>query len=426
MRFFIHTLGCKINQYESQAVREAWTARGMIETMDVREADVVLAHTCAVTAGAVADSRGAVRRAGREAPGARIVVAGCAAQIDPGAFAGLPGVARVVPRQDKPGLAFRPDCPENAGTHAPPAWPDFAVTGFHRARAILKIQDGCSHGCSYCIVPRARGRAVSRPYAQILAEALRLIHSGHKEIVLSGVNLGQFTLEKGDFWDMLTRLDSDLSPQWAGKMRLRLSSLDPGMLGPKALAALSSCRLVCPHLHLSLQSADAGVLAAMGRAHYTPQGILDFLDALRGIWPIMSLGTDILTGFPGESESAFRATFDFMRRAGLSYAHVFPYSRRPGTAAATRADQTPRPLRKERAALLRREASLLEHDFTAELTCLPRLTMAVERQTPGIGVCEYYTEVRLEGSSPILPGGLLEVRPAGIADFAVLAKPASL
>jgi len=426
MRFFIHTLGCKINQYESQAVREAWIARKMTESADIREADVVLTHTCAVTAGAVADSRGAVRRAGREAPGARIVVAGCAAQIDPGAFAGLPGVVSVVPKDAKPGLVFWPDGPPGDGTPGPSAWPEFSITGFHRARAILKIQDGCSHGCSYCIVPRARGGAVSRPYAHILAEALRLLASGHREIVLSGVNLGQFVFEKGDFWDMLMRLDSDLSPQWEGKARLRLSSLDPGMLGEKALLALGACRLVCPHLHLSLQSADAGVLFAMGRTHYTPQGVLGFLDALRRLWPVTALGADILTGFPGESESAFQATFDFMGRAGLTYAHVFPYSRRPGTAAAKRTDQTPRPLRKERAARLREAAARLERGFAARLARLPGLTMAVERRLPGTGVCEYYAEVRLEGSSPVPPGGLLEVRPVGALDFAVLAKPASL
>jgi len=408
MRFFIQTLGCKINQYESQSIREAWEAQGWQETARQAEAEVVLVHTCAVTAGAVADSRGAVRRAGRVASKARVLVAGCAAQIDTAAFEDIPGVESVILQSRKPDLLCWPDSPR--GT-SPNEWPEFSISRFNRARPILKIQDGCSHCCTYCIVPRARGPARSRPFRDIADEAMRLLEAGYGEIILSGINLGQFRNDDGDFWDMLMRLESAMVPKWAGRARLRLSSLDPGMLGQKALDVLSGSSMVCPHLHLSMQSASPEVLAAMGRNHYNPDMVLDFLGSLRTSWPMFALGADLLTGFPGESAGAFEATLDFCKEARLSYAHVFPFSRRPGTLAGKFNNQLPKELKKERAAKLRARTSDLEREFLGECAGLPRLVMAVERQDPGTGASEYYVECRLEGSSPAPPGGLLPVRP---------------
>ncbi len=421
MRFFIQTLGCKINQYESQSLRESWLRRGFSEAATQAEADFILVHTCAVTAGAVADSRGAVRRAGREAPHARVLVTGCAAQTEPAAFRDIPGVEAVVPRESKPGLAH---WPENPASPLDREWPEFSITRFHRARPILKIQDGCSHGCTYCIVPRARGGARSRPFNDILAEADALLASGHREIIVSGINLGQFDMGgQGSFWAMLSMLEAGLSPKWEGRARIRLSSLDPGMLGPEALDTLAASRMVCPHLHVSMQSADAGVLAAMGRGHYDAGQVLDFLARLRGHWPVMAVGADLLTGFPGESAEAFGRTLDFCGEAGLTYAHVFPFSRRPGTVAARMPGQLPKDVKKERAALLRDRTDALEAAFVSRLAALPELTMAVEKADPGAGASEYYVECRLSGPSPVAPGGLLRVRPSGVSDGAVLADP---
>lgn len=419
MLFFIQTLGCKINQYESQSIREAWTERGWREARSQAEAEVVLVHTCAVTAGAVADSRGAVRRASREAPRARILVAGCAAQTEPSTFAALPGVESVIGRSQKPALL---SWPQPLAETPAQDWPGFSIARFNRARPILKIQDGCSHCCTYCIVPRARGPARSRPGQAIEEEARRLLAAGHREIILSGINLGQYATEHGGFWDMLSRLEARLAPEWAGRARLRLSSLDPGMLGPEALDVLGASRMTCPHLHLSLQSADSGVLAAMGRGHYSPESVLDFLDALRKSWPLFAFGADLLTGFPGESEAAFAATLDFCGRARLSYAHVFPYSRRPGTLAAMARDQVDREVRKDRAARLRRATAEREEAFLEELAGLDRLVMAVEGTDPGAGASEYYMECRLEGASSVPAGGLLTVRPVRVEGGAVSAS----
>ncbi|WP_243439495.1 MiaB/RimO family radical SAM methylthiotransferase [Fundidesulfovibrio soli] len=419
MRFFIQTLGCKINQYESQALRESWTSRGWLETASPVQAQVVLVHTCAVTSGAVADSRGAVRRMGREAPDASILVAGCAAQVEPEMFRPLPGVAAVIPQAAKAGLARWPEPCEPAPSRA---WPEFSISGFNRSRPVLKVQDGCSHGCTYCIVPRARGGARSRPFDQIAREADALFAAGHREVVLSGINLGQFAREGGgDFWDMLADLERGLAPRWAGRARLRLSSLDPGMLGPKALDVLAGASMTCPHLHLSMQSASDKVLSAMGRAHYGADAVLRFLDALRGVRPVMALGADLLTGFPGEDDAEFRQTLEFMARAGLTYAHVFPFSRRPGTVAAKAPGQLPLQLKKERAAALRAESLRLEEAFARRLLSLPRLEVAMEKADPPGGLCEYYVECRVENiPEGQVPAGLLAVRPLGLGEGGVL------
>jgi len=429
-RFHIHTLGCKINQYESQAVRERWEERGWREADGAGQADVVLVHTCAVTSGAVADSRRAVSRLVRAAPGARVLVTGCASQVEAGAFAAMPGVEAVVPQSAKPGLgAWSPGCvlPDvvDAAASTRGSWPDFSISRFRRARPILKVQDGCSHCCTYCIVPRARGSARSRPYEDILDEARLLLDSGHRELILSGINLGQYEFDGwGDFWTLLARLEADLSPQWAGAARLRLSSLDPGMLGDHALAVLDASRMTCPHLHLSMQSGDPGVLAAMGRAHYQPRSVLDFLDEVRAFWPHAAVGADILTGFPGESESAFQATREFCLSARLGYAHVFAFSRRPGTLAAKAAGQLGKEEKKRRAAILRDDLERLERAYLEEVAGLAHLVMAVEGGQALNGSSEYYVECRLERPSPIPWGGLLPVRPLGVRDGALLVEPA--
>ena len=475
--FYIATLGCKVNQYESQALREAWVAAGLCETREPEQAAVILVNSCAVTAKAVADVRNAVRRLHRAAPEAAIIVTGCAAAPQAKELAALPGVRRVVPQDGKAGLkALVPelarnmenDCggirkeapPENIPA-ARPAYPDFAVSGYERSRAVLKIQDGCSHGCAYCIVPLTRGGARSRPFAESLAEARRLLEAGFGEIVISGVNLRQYRQRGGQgFWHFLSALDGALAPEWAGRARFRLSSLEPGQLDGEALETLARCRMVAPHLHLSLQSGSPSVLRRMGRGHYEPLLLPAFLAELRTIWPLYGLGADILTGFPGESAGEFAEGLELVRALGLTYAHVFPYSKRPGTTAAVMPDQIAHDVKKERAAALRETARQGKEAFLRQLAALPELTVAFEdrdgdpadsdgrasgqttnqtaNQTAGHptnqatgapaghaaapaidatknrtsrGVCEYYAECRLSGGVPAR--GLTRVRPCG-------------
>ncbi|MDL2207727.1 MiaB/RimO family radical SAM methylthiotransferase [Desulfovibrio sp. OttesenSCG-928-M16] len=430
--FHIVTLGCKVNQYESQALREAWLALGGMETPKPREAAVILVNSCAVTARAVADLRAVVRRLRRAAPLARIIVTGCAARLLEEKQDAVPDADLLVLHAHKANLAKispeqlgRKDRP--ASNRNPALFPPLNISGYNRSRAVLKIQDGCSHCCTYCFVPLARGPARSRPFAESLAEARRLLDAGFREIVVSGINLRQYREpEGGDFWDFLTRLDAALAPQWAGQARLRISSLEPGQLGQKALDCLASCRLAAPHLHISLQSGSASVLARMGREHYDPADLVPFLQALRGIWPRFGLGADILCGFPGESETEARESLGLIRQLPLGYAHVFPYSRRPGTRAAALPDQLPAELKKLRAAAVRALLEEKQQTFLHSLLDCASLHVVFD-QGKRTGVSEHYADCRLLAEAALPPadkaGFLLRVRPLAVSGNYLVVQP---
>lgn len=404
-RFYIFTLGCKINQYESQAVREAWQGLGWREASEPGEADVILVNSCAVTERAVQDVRKAARRLHRQSPSAEIVLAGCAVQRFPEDLRALEGVTRLVPQPRKAELKEGPWTSERTTGAGPSAaagsagFPDFAIGGFPRARPVLKVQDGCSQGCTYCIVPLARGPARSRDPEDVQAEADRLVCAGYRELVVSGINLGQYGrgLQRGmDFWDLLLELDDFLSRRHGDRARLRLSSLDPGLLNAKGLRALAGSRVVCPHLHLSVQSASPSVLRSMGRTHYRPEGIGDFLERLRTVWPVFGLGADILVGFPGETEEDYRETEHFCRELPLTYGHIFTYSARPGTNAATMRQRVPERLKKERSRILRGLLAEKRSAFLEELRELSEVTVVLEQSEPPLGLCEYYVLCHLQ------------------------------
>lgn len=461
--FHAATFGCKVNQYETQALREAWLARGCTEVDTPAEADVLLVNSCAVTARAVTELRQTVKRLHRDAPAARIVITGCAAQILGKELEDLPGVVSVVPQEAKTSLRTydpaaqgspkcdspesgssmcdfsKPDSPQrqlpghellqgdSPAPDSPPLFPDFSIKGFRRARPVVKVQDGCSHRCTYCIVPLARGASRSRETADIMAELRRLLEAGHREITLSGVNLRQYGRDlasQQDFWDLLARIEREFGEAWHGRARLRLSSLEPGQLGTKALDVLGASRLVCPHLHISLQSGSASVLRRMGRGHYSPAPLLDFLQALGGIWPVYGLGADILMGFPGESESEYEETRAFVLALPLTYAHVFPYSRRPGTIAAGMAGQVSRELKKLRAAAVREIVTEKKDLFIEQMATFPRLDVMLDAHGAKKGVSQYYVECKVRG---IERGqgtrDLLAVRPVGVERGAVVAVP---
>jgi MiaB/RimO family radical SAM methylthiotransferase len=420
-----------VNQYESRALAEAWLDRGWTQAAAPEEADVLVLNTCAVTERAAAEARSLARRLRRASPGALLLITGCAAEVLPGEFQALPGVTSVVGQGSKAALAGLPLAPlpspppRSAGREEAAPFPDFRISGYGRSRAVLKVQDGCSQGCAYCVVPLARGPARSRSPGEILAEAGRLLEAGFREIVLSGVNLRQYRQaggrNGGDFWDLLALLESELAPRWAGRARLRVSSLDPGQLGGRALEALGASRLLAPHAHLSLQSGSPSVLRRMGRGHYDPARTEAFLEALRACWPVFGLGADLLAGFPGETEAEFQETLALCRRLPLSYAHVFPYSPRPGTAAAGFPGQIPWGEKRRRAALLRQAALAGRRNFLRLQLAQPGMRVIFEKGRgaeagggtagePARGRNEWYQECLLEGQDAPR-GELTEVRP---------------
>lgn len=388
-KFYIATFGCKVNQYESQALREAWERLGGVETDRPEDANYLLINSCAITARAERNARNAVFKLKQLAPGAKIILSGCAAQFY-GNFKARKNANwampdRCIPQLRKQELLAGPE-PGLATAERL-----IAISAYRRSRPVIKIQDGCSQNCSYCIVPQTRGRPRSRPRAQILAECRALAEKGHSELVLSGVNLRQYYAE-GDFWDLLAWLDRELAPEFNGKMRLRISSIDPAMLNSRSLEILASCSLCCPQLHLSLQHASPQILQAMRRGHYTPEFLLASCKSLAQIWPIFGLGADIITGFPGESEADLKMLLDFISCLPLTYAHVFPYSRRQGSGAAAMAGQIPRSLKEERAWRVREIVTNKKKNFLRAQQKLNIMCIAPDAPggESGKGVNEYY------------------------------------
>jgi tRNA A37 methylthiotransferase MiaB len=273
-------------------------------------------------------------------------------------------------------------------------------------------------------VPAARGPSVSRPYPAILAEARRLLDAGHAELGLTGINLGHFGPDLTPamtFWQLVSDLERDLLASHGPGFRLRLGSLDPAMLGDEGLAVLAESRRVCRHLHISLQSADPGVLAAMNRRPGDAEAVSFFVDKLGMKWGSMALGLDLLAGFPGESEAAHAASAAFLARLPATYAHVFPYSRRPGTPAAAMAGQLPKDVKTRRAAELRRVAEDKARAFLTALAAEDRLEVAVERAEPAAGSCGRYVDCRFVGGASLTPGSLVAARPVGLDGDGLLA-----
>jgi threonylcarbamoyladenosine tRNA methylthiotransferase MtaB len=352
------TLGCRLNIAESEAIR------AMLAGQD----DLVVVNSCAVTAEAVATARKAIRRARRERPEARIVVTGCAAEIEPETFAGL---AEVVPNRAKLDAALytssqRKLGSQEASARADPAFAgvtngfggtggDFAgitMKGAAHARAFLPVQNGCDHRCTFCIIPHGRGPSRSLPAGGVIGEIRGAIDAGAKEVVLTGVDLTAYGADLpgaptlGALVQRILRLVPDLP-------RLRLSSLDPCEVDDQLADLIAHEPRLMPHLHLSLQAGDDLILKRMKRRHNRGQAI-DLVARLKALRPDLAIGADLIAGFPTEDDAAFANTLRLIGECGIVFAHIFPYSPRQGTPAA-RMPQVDRSVIRARAAALREE-----------------------------------------------------------------------
>ena len=331
-RFSIRFLGCKVSQTDAQAVRERLLADGHMES---ECADVAVVNTCCVTNEAVHKSRQAVSRAARTH--ARVYVTGCGANLAGDAFAGMPANVRVIARRSE-------ETPELVAGDVGAIGCVQAEARLDRVRAFVKVQDGCSFSCNFCVVPLVRGRSRSRRAAAVLGEIHRRVDQGHREVVLTGINLGCYRDREAGY--TLARLlrEAGAIP---GLARLRLSSIEVNHVDDELVAALRETPTLARHLHVPLQSGDDRVLRAMAR-RYTSTTYLRRLEALGDF----NLTTDVIVGFPAEDEPAFRRTVGLVRAAGITKVHVFPYSPRPGTRTAAE-DSVPPAIKKDRGARLR-------------------------------------------------------------------------
>ncbi len=339
--FRIVTFGCKVNQYESAGMAEALERQGYVPLPSQAAPDLVIVNTCTVTARADQQARQTIRRLARQFPKARLWVTGCYAQRAPEQLASLPGVARVFGNPEKVRLEemFPPGSSNLAsrvhvrafGDQEP--WQICRVSHFPgHTRAWLKVQDGCNHACTYCIVPTVRGRGRSLAVEDVVSSLESLAVRGFQEVVLTGIDLGQYGQDlqpPTSLADILLRLAPHVWP-----LRMRLSSLEPQEITPELMDALSDFPPLCPHFHLPLQSGAPAVLEAMGRP-YRPEDFREVILELHRRFPTAALGLDVLVGFPGETARDFEATLNLVETLPVAYLHVFPFSPRPGTPAHT-------------------------------------------------------------------------------------------
>jgi threonylcarbamoyladenosine tRNA methylthiotransferase MtaB len=383
------TFGCRLNACESQAIREQAAADGV--------SDVVVFNTCAVTGEAVRQARQAIRKARRERPLSRLIVTGCAAQIDPAAFAAMEEVDLVLGNAEKiaPGALLEAAARVRVGDIMAPRQAEARpIAGFEgRARAHVEIQNGCDHRCTFCIIPFGRGASRSTPAGAVVRQIADLSAAGFNEVVLTGVDLTSWgaDLPGGPTLGGLVRRILRGVPELP---RLRLSSLDTAEVDEELMAALAEEPRLMPYLHLSLQSGDDLILKRMKRRHSAAQA-LDLIARVRAARPETAFGADFIAGFPTESEAAFENTLALARAADLAFLHVFPFSPRPGTPAARMPGLDPAVV-KGRAGRLRAEgeAALRRH---LERQVGRSVRALVER--PGRARAEDFTEVAFAGEA---------------------------
>jgi threonylcarbamoyladenosine tRNA methylthiotransferase MtaB len=404
------TFGCRLNAYESEIIRREAEAAGLT--------DAVVVNTCAVTAEATRQSRQAIRRIARERPHARIVVTGCAAQVEPESFARMPEVGRVLGNAEKLDAASWQAtrrafdggiAEEKIVVNDIMAVRDTAhhlVDGLEgRARAFVQVQNGCDHRCTFCIIPYGRGNSRSVPMGEVVAQVRRLCERGYRELVLTGVDLTSYGSHLPGAPGLGTLVKQILKhvPELA---RLRLSSIDSVEVDRDLLDALANDARMMPHLHLSLQAGDDLILKRMKRRHQRADAIA-FCRQMRRLRPDMVFGGDLIAGFPTETEDMFARSLDLVEECALTYLHVFPFSPRPGTPAA-RMPQVAREVVKERARRLReRGAAALRRHLDGEIGARRR----VLAESGMSGRTEHFTPVRL--AAPLEAGVIVDLTVAG-------------
>lgn len=352
----IATLGCKTNQFESAAMEERLRAAGFTVRPFEEGADLVIVNTCTVTAATDAQSRNLIRRARRLRPDCRVVVTGCYAQVDPESLARIPGVSLVLGNDEKEDL-LRLLSREDGGAICVSERPSAPSTGTsvhssygERSRAFLQIQNGCDAFCAYCIIPYARGRSRSVLADQVLEQVRRLFAAGYPEVVLTGIHIGGYGSDlepKTSLLELVRRIEGETPVR-----RLRLGSIEPTEITPALIDAVTSSEILCPHFHIPLQAGDDPILKLMNR-HYTTAFFRQLVFDIRSRLPEAAIGLDVIVGFPGESEESFQRTLSFIESLPVTHLHVFPFSRRSGTPAATMAGQVPGDVAKQRASMLR-------------------------------------------------------------------------
>lgn len=398
MTLKVVTFGCRLNSYESELIKKSATDAGLTDT--------VIFNSCAVTSEAERQLRQAIRKEKRINPNAKLIITGCAAQVNAEKYAAMPEVDKVIGNTEKTkadaylSLAETEKVLVNDIMSVTETAPQFIDSFDGRARAFMQVQTGCNHRCTFCIIPYGRGNSRSVPIGEIVSQANMLVDSGFKEIVITGVDITGYGLDlpgTPSLAQMIQRLLNNVPTL----KRLRFSSIDVAEIDDELLNLIVTEKRIMPHLHLSLQSGDNMILKRMKRRHNRQQ-IIDFCNKVRELRPDIVFGADIIAGFPTEDDEMFQNTLNIIDEANLTYLHVFPYSEREGTPA-SRMPQVAKQLRKERAKMLREkgEEKVLEH-----YKSLIGQKLSVLVESGNIGRAEDFSAVKIDTA---LEGELIEI-----------------
>jgi threonylcarbamoyladenosine tRNA methylthiotransferase MtaB len=425
VRFAIETHGCRLNQAESDALVEQLRARGH-ELVAVEQAELYLLNSCAITHAADADARAAVRRAKRRNPDARVVLTGCHANAEPESLASMPELDAVLGNHEKRSAELLGTLEQLGGTGArliaverlsrrvrPGVWATPPAAAPNRTRPLLKIQDGCDQSCSFCIVPQVRGRSRSASHAHAQAQLGLLVDAGAPEVVLTGAHLGSWGRDLGPDAGGLAELIAGLL-RTHPRARLRLGSVDPHEVDDALIDLLAAGvdehgAGLCQHVHLPVQSGDDEILRAMRRAHRAAD-LAELLPRLRAVAPEIAIGTDVIVGFPGESEAAFERSLALLEQAEVAFAHVFVWSPRKHTAAMELVDRGAERVAPDvamrRSKLLRERVAIAHRRFVARMDGRERSAVILRRRSRKTGslvaLTDNFLRVQVDGDDALL------------------------
>ncbi len=404
-RISVHTLGCKLNYSESSSIAGDFARKGYRLVPFGEETDIFVLNTCSVTENAEKECRQLIRRTLRHSPSAKVIVTGCYAQLRPNEIANIEGVSAVFGAKEKfdfldylhqldarQPLVVTSEIGDVHEFHGATSF-----EGGDRTRAFLKVQDGCDYTCSYCTIPEARGISRSGSIEGLVRRAKELCEEGFQEIVLSGVNVGDFGRQDNfSLYDLVLALENDLDVT----ARIRISSIEPNLLTDGIIELTANSKKFCPHFHIPMQSGSGRILRLMQR-RYQPTLYRTRIETIKALMPNACIGADVIVGFPGETEADFQETVDFIESLELSYLHVFTYSERPGTKAILMPGTVPMALRRERNQILRLISDRKRRAFHAsqisrELTVLLEHNSGNGRE----GYSENYVRTKIADTIP--------------------------
>lgn len=405
MKFYIYTLGCKVNAYESEVMKEKLLANGYI--YDEEHPDIVIVNTCSVTNMADNKSKKMVRHFKKLFPKSKIVVAGCSAENKEKEYSNMDIDILIgnVKKSEIVELLKEDNYKYFAHTRKLP-FEDMTINSFTtHNRAFIKIEDGCDNFCSYCIIPFTRGSIRSKDFEKVISEVKTLVEHGHKEIVLTGIHTGSYNSEGKDLTDVIHEIS-----KIDGLERIRISSIEATELNDKFLEELKVNSKICNHLHIPIQSGSNTILKSMKRK-YTLDEYEKIIDKVRNVRPNISISTDLIVGFPGESEELFKETLDTLNRIKFSKIHVFPYSKRDGTVAALMPNQIDEAIKKERSRVVFELSSKFEEEYAVKFIG-SEIEVLVE--TGNIGTSSNYLKVLLNDNFKV--NSIVKVIPKEYSD----------